>query len=200
MSPRSASLRPFAALVLGALALAAGIALARAWLPEWLAGPLPDERFFSGRYRALARQAGIRLPSDEPRMALAGRDKDMKLDDDVMDRLGPRRAAQAGAGLLVEVKQEGALPGGGKGPKEFLVRFLPSGYPLVIRWSNQAEIVKDSLKKEPAPSAAEQARFSRLLLRSGESFGPAGQRKAGGIPTKVTVGKENRGAAFREGD
>src|SRR6185295_4354485 len=126
MKPRATSLRLFAALAVGAVVFAAGVALARAWLPEWQAGKLPSQQAFASRYRELARQVGIRLPADAPRMALAGRDKEMKLDDEVVDRLGPRRAAQVGAGLLVEVKQEGA-PVGGKGAKELLIRFLPSG-------------------------------------------------------------------------
>ena len=171
MTARSPSLRLLAALALGALVFAAGIGLARAWLPEWLGGPLPEKRFFAERFREMSQQVGIRLPSGEPRMVLAGRDKNIKLDGDVIDRLGPRRAAQVGAGLLVEVTQEGVPAGGGKRPKEFLVRFLPSGYPLVIRWGNQAEILKESINKEPVPSIATQdrvatgCRVARLLHR-----------------------------------
>jgi len=167
---------------------AAGVALARAWLPEWQAGKLPSQQAFASRYRELARQVGIRLPADEPRMALAGRDKEMKLDDEVVDRLGPRRAAQVGAGLLVEVKQEGA-PVGGKGAKELLIRFLPSGDPLIIRLGNVAEVLKETLRKQPAPSAADQARFARLLLRRGERFGP---------PSRGS--HESKGVEVREND
>src|SRR5262245_8077913 len=120
VTSRSSILRPLAALALGALALAAGVALARAWLPDWQPGELPDRQSFVSRYRELARQAGVRLPSAEPRVALAGRDKNSKLDKSVVDRLGPSRAAQVGAGLLVEVTQE-AGPPEGKAAKELLV-------------------------------------------------------------------------------
>ena len=174
MAIRSASLRPFAALALGALVLAGGLALARAWLPEWLPGRLPGERFFAERYRELARRAGVRLPPTEPRTALAGRDKNMALDDAVLDRLGPQRAAALGAGLLVEVKQEGLAPAAGRRAKELLVRFLPSGDPIFIRWGHQAEILKSSLENEPAASPAVQAVFTQFLLRPGERLGPAG--------------------------
>ena len=197
--PRSTNLRLFAALALGALVFAGGVALARAWLPEWQARELPSRQAFVDRFRELARQVGTRLPADEPRVSLAGRDKDMKLDDAVVDSLGPRRAAQVGAGLLVQVKQEGA-PVGGRGTKELLIRFLPSGDPLIIRLGNVAEVLKESLRKQPAPSAADQARFARLLLRRGERFGPAGQRQAGTKTSTISVGKENKGASFREDD
>lgn len=177
MTSRSSSLRPFAALALGALVFAAGVALARAWLPEWQAGELPGKRSFIGRYRELAQRAGIRLPPSEPTVVLAGRDENIKLDKDALDRLDPVRAAAVGAGLLVEVKQEAAPPGSGSRAKALLVRFLSSGDPIIIRWGDKAEIVKGSLKKEPAASAAEQDRFSRLLLRPGEHLGPATRRE-----------------------
>src|SRR6185295_10585987 len=187
VTPRS-TIRPLAALALGALALAAGVALARAWLPEWLPGELPSRESFVHRYRELAQRAGIRLPAAEPRVAFSGRDKDFKLlDDKVVDRLGPDRAAAVGAGLLVEVKQEGVPPKTGAPERELLIRFLSSGDPVVIGLANKAELVKDSLEKKPAPSAAEQARFAQLLLRPGERFGPANQREAGA--RTVTVGK-----------
>lgn len=189
MPARSPSLRLLTALALGALVFAAGIVLARAWLPEWQAGELPSRRFFVGRYRKLARQAGFQLPSAEPRVALAGRDKNTKLDEEVVDRLEPSRAAQVGAGLLVEVTQEGGPPGG-KTTKELLIRFLPSGDPLIIRLGNQAEILKESLKKEPAPTADMQNRFARLLLRPGERFGPVSRPGTGA----------NRGVSYSDDD
>src|SRR5262245_57504439 len=103
VTPRSTILRPLAALARRSLARAGGVALARVWLPEWLAGPLPDQRVFVERYRKLAQRAGIRLPAEEPRVSLAGRDKDMKLRDAALDRLDPGQAAAVGAGMLVEV-------------------------------------------------------------------------------------------------
>src|SRR5262245_46892727 len=162
VTPRSTNLRPFAALALGALVFAGGVALARAWLPEWLAGELPSRQFFVNRYRELAQQAGIRLASGEPRVGVAGRDEDLeKLDEHVINRLGPDRAAAVGAGLLIEVKQTAALPKPGSRARELGIRFLPSGDPVVLRWADQAEIFEDAVKKNPVPSAAEQARFSQ---------------------------------------
>jgi stage II sporulation SpoE-like protein len=183
--------RPLAALALGFLALAAGVALARAWLPEWLPGELPSRESFVNRYRELAQRAGIRLPAAQPRVGFAGRDEDVeKLDDKVVDRLGPDRAAAVGAGLLVAVKQEGVPPKTGTPARELRILFLPSGDPVVIGLANIAELVKDSLEKKPAPSAAEQARFAQLLLRPGERFGPTSQREAGALARDVTVGKK----------
>ncbi len=185
------TIRPLAALALGALALAAGVALARAWLPEWLPGELPSRESFVNRYRELAQRVGIRLPSAEPRVGFAGREENQdleQLDDEVVDRLGPVRAAAVGAGLLIEVKQEGVPPKTEGSARELLIRFLPSGDPVILRWAHQAEIVKGSLEKEPMLSASEQARFARLFLRLGERFGPAGRRQAGARGEKVHVG------------
>jgi hypothetical protein len=198
--PRSSNLRPFAALALGALVFAGGVALARAWLPEWQARELPSRQAFVDRFRELARQVGTRLPADEPRVSLAGRDKDMKLDDAVVDSLGPRRAAQVGAGLLVEVKQEGAPQGGEKRAKELLIRFMPSGDPLIIRLGNTAEVFKETIKKEPVPSAAEQERYSRLLLRPGERFGPSSRASQSQSGVSYRKPNESQGGSVREAD
>ena len=201
VTSRSTNLRPFAALALGALVFAGGVALARAWLPEWLAGELPSRQFFANRYRQIAQQAGIRLPSAEPHVAFVGRGEDLeKLDEHIVDRLGPDRAAAVGAGLLIEVKQTAALPKAGAQARELGIRFLPSGDPVVLRWADQAEIFKDAVKKKPAPSAAEQDRFSQILLRPGERFGPASKGVAGAKTSGVTVGQENKGATFKDPD
>jgi serine phosphatase RsbU (regulator of sigma subunit) len=116
----------------GLAALLAGLALARAWLPEWRPGPAPEKRSFVERYRGLAGRAGVRLPPAEPRMALTVRDKDADLNDDALDRVGPPdQAAELGAGLLVEVKQQGA-------EMDLLARMqlglLPSRLPQITGW------------------------------------------------------------------
>ncbi len=51
--------------------LAAGIALARAWLPEWHSGLLDKEAYVQ-RYRDLASRAGVRPAPGEPRVSLTG--------------------------------------------------------------------------------------------------------------------------------
>ncbi len=75
MTPSRPPLRLLALLALGALALAAAVGMARAWLPEWRSGPLPEKRFFVERYRELAREAGARLEPGEPRLELKVHDK-----------------------------------------------------------------------------------------------------------------------------
>jgi Stage II sporulation protein E (SpoIIE) len=176
VTPRSASLRPFAALALGLLALAGGVALARAWLPVWLAGSLPDEPFFTERYRELADRAGLRLAAGEPRVSLVGRDENLGPNDAVSDRLSPEQAAAAGEGLLVRVAQSAFRPAAQDRKKEFAVRFLPSGAPVVMGWGGIKEIVTDTIRQHrPPASAAEQARFTRLLIRPGERLEPGGK-------------------------
>ncbi|HEX6862578.1 MAG TPA: hypothetical protein VF414_07180, partial [Thermoanaerobaculia bacterium] len=67
MTSRPLPLRLPVVLLLGALALAGGLALARLWLPEWQGTAVPDETRFVSRYREIARKAGIDLEPGEPR-------------------------------------------------------------------------------------------------------------------------------------
>src|SRR6187549_1097626 len=90
MTSTTSRLRLPALLLLGALALAAGLTLARLWLPEWQGGPLPAEQGVVERYEALARQVGIRLEPGEPRVLLSTGSGDGIADDDQgLDRYGP---------------------------------------------------------------------------------------------------------------
>jgi hypothetical protein len=172
VTPKSTSLRLLAALALGALVFAGGIALARAWLPAWLGVRLPDERFFAERYRELANRAGFQLVAGAPRLTLTGRDEELSPDDTVSDRLSPQQAAAAGEGLLVRVAGSAFRPSAKDRVRELAVRFLPSGEPVIMGWGGLDEIVKETLRQGRPASAPELTAVMRLLVRPGERLGP----------------------------
>jgi serine phosphatase RsbU (regulator of sigma subunit) len=184
MTRRSGILRPFLALALGAAVFAAGVALARQWLPEWQSAPLPAPSFFVQRYQALARAAGIRLDPGSPGVSFADSEKNLRTSPATFDRLTAKEAAALGGGLILQVQHLASAASTGKSGdrRELIVHFLPSGDPVNVVWGGTGEIVNDAMRSKPVASAAEQARFSRLLLRPGESLGAAGPGGVGSSP------------------
>ncbi|HEV2856479.1 MAG TPA: PP2C family protein-serine/threonine phosphatase [Thermoanaerobaculia bacterium] len=158
------------ALLLGALFLPAGLALARHWLPEWQPG-LRDRSFYVQRYRELARRAGVRLSPGAPRSALIvdTERKDSRAKE--WDHLGPDRVAALGAGLRIKVSHPGTPPGA-SGPLPFLVEMSPEGRPLVLRWSlSAAKAVRNNGRLSSPPPQERVATLARLMLAPGEHLG-----------------------------
>src|SRR5215217_4649441 len=120
MNPSSRTARPLIALLLGALALAAGLGLAQAWLPEW--------RGYLQGYRELAQQAGARLAPNTFVASLA-----------VEERGEDERATgnpDPTSGLRVKVSGAAAPPGAGSGLGwQFQAELSPRGQPLELRWA-----------------------------------------------------------------
>jgi stage II sporulation SpoE-like protein len=176
--------RPLLALAVGALIFATGTILARQWLPEWQSAPLPAKSVFVQRYQELARAAEIRLDPGEPKVSFSKPDKNLRGDEATFDRLTARQAADLGGGLVLRVEHKGHETNGGKSGDghELIVQFRPSGDPLNMVWGGTGEVVSDAMRRKPTASAAEQLRFSRLLLRPGESLGPAGPGGVGNSP------------------
>ncbi len=171
MNPRANDLRLLLTLALGALALAAGIALALAWLPEFRTRDLPEPGLFVERYRQLAQLAGARLTGASPRVDLGTRQKDLSRSESAaLDRLGPEDAAALGNGLLVQVRQPAFLPGVNH-TQELLVSFLPSGEPWELRWGTEGEAVHTSRSDRTPLPLPQRLELSRLLLGPGESLG-----------------------------
>ncbi|HEY0554721.1 MAG TPA: SpoIIE family protein phosphatase [Thermoanaerobaculia bacterium] len=169
-NPLAASLL---ALALGVLVFAAGVALARQWLPEWRTVQLPEKRLFVERYLELARRAGARLIGAAPRVALATRAKDLgRTERSVLDRVSPEDAAALGNGLLVEVRQRASLPGVGP-VQELLIGFLPSGQPWDLRWGTEENIGRNAGSKPSTFPLARATELCQLLLGPGESLGGA---------------------------
>jgi hypothetical protein len=167
---RNPLLSPLLALALGAVIFAGGVTLARSWLPEWRSGPLPDQRFFAGRFQDLAQRLGARLAGGEPRVSLDNRDKDLERISRHLDAFDPGTAVTLGGGLLVEVRQPATLPGF-RWPQELIVELLPSGNPWSLRWGTQSEGIKAAVSGHQPLSPALQTALLQLLLRPGETLG-----------------------------
>lgn len=170
MTSRPLPLRLPVVLLLGALALAGGLALARLWLPEWQGTAVPDESRFIRRYRELAQQAGITLQPGEPRVQLAtGSGNGLPEDDRRMDRISRELQLRgAGRGARVRLAQEGTLAGDRK-LRELSVDLSPSGEARAVQWNPRGW---GRFSLEPTPASPERVELLvRLLLRPGESAG-----------------------------
>lgn len=158
------------ALVLGVLVFLAGLALARAWLPEWQ-DRLPGEKLIRERYKELALRGGARLVRGEPRVALHKRDQNLQQSEEALDRLGPEEAAALGAGVFVRVSQEATLAGSGD-QRGLRIDFDTAGEPRLVGWGmRESEIFQATLRGRSVLPAERQARLARLLLRPGETLG-----------------------------
>lgn len=177
MTSTTSNLRLPILLLLGALALAAGVALARLWLPEWQAGDLPPEDQFVEQYQALARQVGIRLEPGEPRVLLTtGQGDGMAADDQGLDRYGPALQDNDGRSVRIRVIQTGTLPGD-RAVRELTIDLSPSGRPRALQWTMPGW---GRVFGVVGPSASEERlrSISGALLHPGESLG-------GLVPTAV---------------
>jgi serine phosphatase RsbU (regulator of sigma subunit) len=184
---RNSTLPLLLALALGTLVLTGGVILARSWLPEWVSGPLPEKRFFAGRFQEMAQRVGARLASGEPRVSLSNRQKDLEQKPRLLDAYDAATAAALGGGLLVEVRQPAVLPGVRRA-QELIVELLPSGEPWSLRWGTQAEAIKTTFSGQPPISPALQTALTGLLLRPGENLGtPVPSTDAKGIFTLYPI-------------
>lgn len=168
---QSSPSRPlFAILLLGALALAAGVTLARSWLPEWQPG-VRDKSFYVQRYKELARTAGIRLTPGEPRATLTVQeDREDDEQSKRLDNLGAEKEAALGEGARIKVAHSGTPPGTDN-PREILIELSPGGQPLVLDWKfNVAKAIKENFRMPPV-ARQRLAALARLMLAPGERLG-----------------------------
>ncbi len=196
MSRRTEKIHPLILIAVGALALAAGVWLARQWLPEWRTQPLAKAAYVQ-RYEDLARRAGIRLRPGEPRIFLStgeAGDSDARKE---LDGYAPEALASLGQGLRIQVEQEAlfAKPRKDGSVRQFSARFLPEGHPQRIALSPRgADVVKDAAEAgaKGEPATAEPAkRFLPLLLQPGESLG---KERQGDFPQNRRFLYEIRGS------
>ena len=148
MSARRRAVTAGAALAVGALALAVGVAAALAWLPEWRVR-LPEERAMVEAARRLAGRLGAR-PAGPPRALL--------VPGELLLHQPPsheRAELPPGEVLRVRVVQPVASPEGGP-PRRLTLDLSPAGRVSLVAWSAE-------------PPAFE--RSAGLLLRAGESLG-----------------------------
>lgn len=173
MTSRIPFLRLPAALLLGALVLAAGLGLARLWLPEWQGSALPGEAGFVERYRELARQAGVTLEAGEPRVLLAtGASDGFIEDDETMDRYTPTLHARGtGRGVRVRLARAATLDDDPRHERrELVIDLSPEGHPRSMQWARPGWRRFFDLEGTPAsPERIE--RLARVLLKPHESTG-----------------------------
>ena len=171
MTSRPLPLRLPVVLLLGALALAGGLALARLWLPEWQGTAVPDEARFVSRYREIARKAGIVLEPGEPRVQLATGSSTESLPGEAqyLDRYASKVDLRAvGRGTRVRLAHEGTLAGDSK-LRELILDLSPSGRVRGLQWATRGW-GRFSLETVPAPQ--ERIRLLMgLLLSPGEEIG-----------------------------
>lgn len=168
MTSTTSKLRLPVLLLLGAMVFAAGLMLARLWLPEWQAGDLPSEERYVKHYLSLARQAGIRLEPGEPRALLStGGGDGVDEDDQGLDRYGS--AAENGRSIRIRISRMGTLPGD-PADRELTIDFSPSGRPRAILWAMPGWGRFFALGGSPA-SAARLRVLSGALLHPGETLG-----------------------------
>jgi serine phosphatase RsbU (regulator of sigma subunit) len=171
MALRSPALRPLLILGLGALALAGGIALARAWLPEWHSG-LGSKATYVQRYRDLAARAGVRLARGEPSASLIAEDDDKaERTAERVDRAGVEKQSELGAGLRISIVHRGILPGE-TAARRLRIDLAPGGEPLALSWLAG----KGPVPRQPVDVMV------RLLLGPGERLG---ERRAVNGETEV---------------
>ncbi|HWM94144.1 MAG TPA: PP2C family protein-serine/threonine phosphatase [Thermoanaerobaculia bacterium] len=171
MTSRPLPLRLPVVLLLGALVLAAGLALAWLWMPEWQGAPVPDEARFVTRYRELARRAGITLEPGAPQVQLKTESGNLLSENDrKLDSVSPELSLRrVGRGVRITLAQEGTL-GDDRKLQELIIDLSPSGYPRSVRWMPRG--LEKLLLPEPTPDSTGRAKLLLgLLLSPGESAG-----------------------------
>ncbi|HVT61502.1 MAG TPA: SpoIIE family protein phosphatase [Thermoanaerobaculia bacterium] len=153
-------------LTLGGALLAAGLALALLWLPEWQLGRLPDRELLVRRFQALAKRAGIELALQPPAVFLETSGEETRLAGEANGRAPDPELARLGRQVRVTVAQRGTMSGNPT-PGELQISFSAAGQPRGLQWiENRFPINKVALA-----SPAEVTALSRLLLAPGESLG-----------------------------
>ncbi len=164
----------FVLLPLGALALVAGVALARVWLPEWQPG-IHDKSFYVQRYQELAERAGVRLASGPPRLALTVAEERETTAAKTLDGLGVRQAVALGGGVRIKIAHPGTPPGAST-PRLFEAVLTPEGQLLALRMLDLVKIIQGARRGEaalpPAPSKERVEALARLFLAPGEQLNP----------------------------
>jgi serine phosphatase RsbU (regulator of sigma subunit) len=157
--------------VLGLLALAAGVALADAVLPEWRAGSPSREAVYRERAQEVAARAGLALAPGEPHLVLLTRDATQlepyrSLGDKAGDWLAATRTAVCVA-AFAEVPSSDTI-----GRASLMVTLGLNGQPEELTWHHDVDIL--SMASVFGASRPRLEPLAAQLLAPGESLG-AGQ-------------------------
>jgi hypothetical protein len=158
--------------VLGLLALVAGVVLAETFLPEWQAGAPPDPGTLRQRFRELAARGGFVLEAGEPHTILVTRGPEQfepfrPLGDQGADWLLATRTA-----IRATVSHDVRDPEGR--PATLAIDFSFDGQPqLLMSWRREPASMFTLVDAQKAVHSAEV--LAPLLLASGETLGPKRQ-------------------------
>jgi hypothetical protein len=169
-----------AGLAAGLLAFAAGAWLALALLPEWRAGHPRNQRIFRERYEGLAERAGFLLDPTRPRVRL-GDDDDPELVYATLGDGAPSWLASTATGLRVHVSHA-VRRAEEEGRQTLEIEFSLDGKPQSVNWDN----LSTSFSEMASPADEALARsLARLLVKPGESLGPAGKGSSFGLSLRT---------------
>ena len=154
-------------LVVGALLLAAGLALALVFLPEGRVAAVPPGERFVERFQALARRHRVELAPGTPRVRLTTNTGENSKAYALLGERAERWLSDAGRGLQVDVAQD-ARWGGAEG--RLHVAFSARGQAWLAEWTPVA--MGDFF----AMRANQPEEICGLLLGPGETLGEPRQR------------------------
>jgi hypothetical protein len=158
-----------AALAAGAALLALGLVLARARLPEWRLGPLPDPRTLHHELGAVAARCGLRLVGEAPRFEVCESSRRRRLRNEV-----PITSAVPSAAVAIRVAQEAAATPAGdtRHPRTLQVWFDATGRPQALDWKPSGQLgLLAALRESSASPGGRPEAFAAALLAPGESLG-----------------------------
>jgi hypothetical protein len=170
------------ALAAGAVIFAAGMALARAKLPEWRPGPLPDRQILSREFAAIAARCGLRPVGAGPRLAVVEFSRRRRLSTDL-----PITSASANATVAIRAAQLAVTTQTNvtAAAETLTVWFGTDGRPQAIDWhppGPQVMAALVELRNVTNTPGLRQETLAAALLAPGESLGPPMQRYVAGAP------------------
>ncbi|HVR11551.1 MAG TPA: PP2C family protein-serine/threonine phosphatase [Thermoanaerobaculia bacterium] len=170
-----------AALAAGALLFAAGMALARARLPEWRPGPLPDRQVLEREFAAFTARCGLRPLGVGPRLLVVESSRRRRAGAEL-----PLTSAAASATVAISATQQAvtAVKNATAGAQTLTVWFDAGGRPQAVRWQpsgREVAVLLGGRPVTPLPGLRPDA-FVAALLAPGERLGPPLQRFVAGAP------------------
>jgi hypothetical protein len=168
---RLARSRPPIAAILaaGALLFALGLVLARARLPEWRLGALPDPGALTREYRTIAASCGLRLAAGGPAWELCESSRRKRLRNEE-----PLTSTAPAAALAIRVEQDAVTPLASPSPHGLTLKvwFDAAGRARSIdaRPSGSRGALANILRAT-APPAGRPLAFATALLAPGERLG-----------------------------
>ncbi|HSS50922.1 MAG TPA: hypothetical protein VLX28_18430, partial [Thermoanaerobaculia bacterium] len=157
-------------IVLGLAAFGAGLAMARAFLPEWREmRPLPRQ-VFRTRFGELAARARFSLEPGEPQIRLVTRSTPEYEPYRTLGDRGTDWLLATHTGIRVEVSQTARHPAA-TGEGRLVVDFSMAAQPQAITWMTR-DLGALFRPRDPAAGESFAAALAQGLLGPGESLGP----------------------------